>query len=120
MQRLRAVAGLDFEIIELKQQFCGNRHTHTHTNQLSTVTLRPRGRGLIKYVFVPAGCTGSLQPLDISINEPFKQYLKEIFSNWYAEQVKNSLEKNDLVQNVKVDLKTSTIQSYESFLASTA
>ena len=45
MQRLRAVAGLDFEIIELKQQFCGN--THTHTNQLSTVTLCPRRRGLI-------------------------------------------------------------------------
>ena len=49
LQRLRAVAGLDFEIIELKQQFCGNRHTHTHThthtNQLSTVTLRPRGQG---------------------------------------------------------------------------
>ena len=23
-------ACLDFEIIELKQQFCGNTHTHTH------------------------------------------------------------------------------------------
>ena len=64
----------------------------------------------IKHVFVPAGCTGSLQPLDVSINEPFKQHLKEIFSNWYAEQVKNSLEKDDLVENVKVDLKTSTIK----------
>ena len=49
LQRFRAVACSDFEIIELKQQFCGNRHTpthtHTHTNQLSTVTLRPRGEG---------------------------------------------------------------------------
>ena len=52
----------------------------------------------IKHVFVPAG---SLQPLDVSINEPFKQHLKEIFSNWYAEQVKNSQENDDLV---KVDL----------------
>ena len=59
----------------------------------------------IKYVFVPAGCTGSLQPLDISINEPFKQYLKEIFSNWYAEQVKNSLEKMIWFKTSKLTLK---------------
>ena len=47
LQRFRAVACSDFEIIELKQQFCGNRqtYTHTHTNQLSTVTLCPRGEG---------------------------------------------------------------------------
>jgi len=32
----------------------------------------------IKHVFVPAGCTGMLQPLDISINEPFKRHLKDI------------------------------------------
>ena len=64
----------------------------------------------IKHVFVPAGCTGSLQPLDISVNEPFKQHLKEIFSSWYAQQVKNSVDKDDSVSNVKVDLKTSTIK----------
>ena len=56
----------------------------------------------IKHVFVPAG---SLQPLNVSINEPFKQHLKEIFSNWYAEQVKNSLEKDDLVEMSKLTLK---------------
>ena len=26
----------------------------------------------IKHVFVPAGCTGLLQPLDISVNDPYK------------------------------------------------
>ena len=49
LQDFRAVACLDFEIIELKHQFCGNTHTHTHTqtDRQITVTLRPRGRGLM-------------------------------------------------------------------------
>ena len=29
-------------------------------------------------VFVPAGCTGDLQPLDVSVNNPFKQKVKEM------------------------------------------
>ena len=64
----------------------------------------------IKYVFVPAGCTGLLQPLDISVNDPFKSHMKELFSLWYALQVKSSLDRNPEVQAVKVDLKTSTIK----------
>lgn len=66
--------------------------------------------GRVKYVFVPAGCTGLLQPLDISVNEPFKQNLKKIFGRWYAEKVKKSLDRDNSVDNVHVDLKTSVIK----------
>ena len=53
MQRLGAVAGLDFEIIELKQQFCDNtqtdrqtdRQTDGQTDKLSTVPSAHAGEG---------------------------------------------------------------------------
>ena len=66
--------------------------------------------GGIKHVFIPAGCTGLLQPLDISVNEPFKQNLKKIFGSWYAQKVKECLDKDNSVANVHVDLRTSAIK----------
>ena len=43
LQRLRAVAGLDFEIIELKQQFCGKQTDSTvpsaHTGEGNKYTI---------------------------------------------------------------------------------
>lgn len=33
---------------------------------------------------IPGGLTSMLQPLDVSINKPFKQHLKEIWSEWLS------------------------------------
>ena len=41
----------------------------------------------IHQVFVLAGCTGELQPLDLSVNEEFKAAMKSSFSRWYADEV---------------------------------
>ena len=41
----------------------------------------------IVIVFVPASCTGELQPLDVSGNGAFKGHLKDLFRTWYADQV---------------------------------
>jgi hypothetical protein len=41
----------------------------------------------IEVIYVPASCTGELQPLDVSGNASFKSYLKESFSTWYADKV---------------------------------
>ena len=31
---------------------------------------------------IPGGCTSVLQPLDVSINEPFKTYLRKLWNTW--------------------------------------
>ena len=54
--------------------------------------------------------SGQLQPLDMVINEPFKYHLKELFSLWNAEEVKDLLDGGLTVENIKVDLHTSVIK----------
>lgn len=46
----------------------------------------------ILYVFVPPNCTDKLQPLDLTINKPAKEYLRHKFQNWYSQQVVQQLE----------------------------
>ena len=38
----------------------------------------------IKYILVPPNCTDCLQPLDVSINKPVKDFLRKKFTDWYA------------------------------------
>ena len=38
----------------------------------------------IFYVLVPANCTDRLQPLDLSVNKPAKDFMKRKFQEWYA------------------------------------
>ena len=41
----------------------------------------------ILLTFVPANCTGELQPLDLAGNGTFKDELRAQFTEWYAAQV---------------------------------
>ena len=64
----------------------------------------------IKYTFVPAGCTGELQPLDVTFNDPFKREMKELFTKWYAAIVKKELDQGKDVSTIKPDIRTSTVK----------
>ena len=49
-------------------------------------------------------CTGKLQPLDLTVNQVFKQELKACFIRWYADLVKKQLEGGIEVVYIKSDL----------------
>ena len=41
----------------------------------------------VRLVMVPKNMTDHLQPLDISVNKPAKNYMKRRYAEWYTEQV---------------------------------
>jgi hypothetical protein len=64
----------------------------------------------ILVIFIPAGCTGDLQPLDVAVNDDFKRDLKGQFINWYSHEVEQALKNGDDIEQVNVDLSTSRIK----------
>ena len=45
---------------------------------------------------LPPNTTDRLQPLDIAVNKPAKEYIKKQFKTWYSEQVIKQLEGHDI------------------------
>jgi len=62
-------------------------------------------------VFVPASCTGELQPLDADggLNDALKKDMKSSFMTYYAESVAKEIEQNT-IDDAKVDLRLSTLK----------
>ena len=46
----------------------------------------------IHVVLLPANATDRLQPMDISVNKPAKDYLRKEFQNWYSEKLMEDVE----------------------------
>jgi hypothetical protein len=61
----------------------------------------------IRVAFVPGGCTGELQPLDLSCNDPFKETLAQQFSDWYASRITDA---PDDGTPIKVDMRLTAIK----------
>lgn len=64
----------------------------------------------IEYVFVPASCTGELQPNDLAVNSLLKGAIREKFTKWYAACVKAMLDKGSSPSSIKVDLRASVVK----------
>ena len=62
-------------------------------------------------VKVPANCTDKLQPLDVSLNKPMKDEMKQRFQVWYAEEVQKQLQDKVPLDQVKVDMPSSVIKN---------
>ena len=65
------------------------------------------GKHHIRAVIVPANCTDKLQPLDISINKPFKDEIKKRFQLWYASEIRELLKES---KSAKVDVSAAAIK----------
>ena len=50
---------------------------------------------------MPAGCTGELQALDLSVTEELKAVMKSSFYCWYANEVKQALDQGASLENLK-------------------
>uniref|UniRef100_A0A1X7V5T4 DDE-1 domain-containing protein n=1 Tax=Amphimedon queenslandica TaxID=400682 RepID=A0A1X7V5T4_AMPQE len=60
----------------------------------------------IDIVTVPANCTDRLQPLDVSVNKAAKDFLRDKFHKWYAEQIQKQMS-DDILVKEPVDLRLS-------------
>lgn len=60
--------------------------------------------------YIPAGCTGELQPLDLSGNAEFKHTVRGKFQQWYANKVSTGLESGQSIDQLDIDLKLSTLK----------
>lgn len=61
----------------------------------------------IRVAFVPGGCTGEVQPLDLSGNAEFKAELKQCFTSWYATQITSQ---PDDAAPIKIDVRLSALK----------
>ena len=62
----------------------------------------------IHHVLIPENCTDRLQPLDVAVNKPVKDFMKGRFQKWYAEQVASQL--NDDKDTNLVDMQLSIMK----------
>lgn len=46
-----------------------------------------------KLLVIPGGCTSVLQPLDVSINKPFKSYIREQWCEWMVLEAEKDVSK---------------------------
>ena len=68
----------------------------------------------IFHVTVPNNCTDLLQPLDLSVNKPFKDKLRKGFSEWYAQEVAKQLANDTQIDCIHVDMRMSVVKELSS------
>ena len=72
--------------------------------QTTEECLKVLERNHIHHVLIPENCTDRLQPLDVAVNKPVKDFMKAKFQKWYAEQVAKQLKDGEGTQPVDMRL----------------
>ena len=58
----------------------------------------------IQSVIIPENCIDRLQPLDVSVNKPVKDFIKAKFQKWYGQQVAQQLREGGIMHAVDTRL----------------
>ena len=64
----------------------------------------------IHNILVPNNMTQLFQPLDLTVNKHCKSYLKQLFTEWYAQQIKNQLSLWKIVEEIKIEFRLTTLK----------
>ena len=62
----------------------------------------------INVLLVPPNCTDRLQPMDISVNKPAKDFLHAEFKSWYAKQVCSQFQGES--EKAPIDMRLSVVK----------
>ena len=74
------------------------------SGQTTTSLLEKLEEKDIVVIMVPAGTTDWLQPLDVSTNKAAKDFLREKFRQWYAQEVEKQLQAGVAENAVKLNM----------------
>ena len=59
-------------------------------------------RNDIHVCYIPSNMTDLLQPMDLSVNKPAKDFLKKRFELWYSEQITQQLHGVEDIQSTEI------------------
>ena len=67
----------------------------------------------LKYVCIPPNCTDLLQPMDVSVNKPAKDFLKSKFQQYYADKISKQMDvSSSKISEIKVDLSLTRLKPF--------
>ena len=100
--------------VKKERQLLGLRDDHTalvlfdvFKGQCTPRVLKLLEDNHILYVTLPNNCTDRLQPLNLSVNKPAKDFLRAKFQEWYGTQICQQMEKG---MTEEVDLRMSIMK----------
>ena len=78
-------------------------------NMVEAVETLLEENGIVR-VIVPNNCTDLFQPLDLSVNKPFKDKLRRGFAEWYTNEVAKQLKDGSQADAIHIDMRMSIVK----------
>ena len=95
------------ERLKLEHAHCALALFDVFKGQCTAKVLALLEENNILFVTIPNNCTDRLQPLDLSVNKPAKDFVRAKFRDWYGNQICKQLDDG---LNEEVDMRMSTMK----------